>query len=95
MPQATATTTATFTTAQRDQLARYNEITNEFFGLMGSSHVFTELLDLYGYLEESNLIEGVDDEATSSIKRNYLYSIQKIGAFVAELERVNLFFKGK
>ena len=97
MPQAAAApqATPTFTTAQRDQLRRYNEITNEFFGLMGSSTVFNELLELYGYLEESGLIQGVDDKATSEIKRNYLFTIQKLGAFVSEVERNHFFFKCK
>ena len=88
-------TTPTFTSAQYAQLHRYNEITDKFFGNMGSSDVFTDLLELYKYMEESGLIEGVDDKATSEIKLNYLYTIQKLGAFVADLERNHAFFKNK
>lgn len=95
MPTATAPKAATFTTANADQLRRYNEITGDFFGLMGSSTVFDELIELYKYMEESGLIEGADDKATSEIKMNYLYTIQKLGSFVAQLERTHLFFKGK
>jgi len=83
------------TAAQRHQLSRYNEITNEFFGLMGSSTVFTELLELYKFMEESNLIDAGSPQADSEIKMNYIFTIQKLGAFVADMERTHLFFKGK
>lgn len=105
IPTASAVTTQTamptaqqahpMTAAQRTQLSRYNEIASEFFGLMGSSTVFNELIELYKYMEESGLIEGIDDKATSEIKMNYLYTIQKLGAFVADLERNHAFFKNK
>lgn len=97
MPQAAAAPQATpiFTTANRDQLRRYNEITGDFFGFYSSSSIISELLELYGYMEESGLIQGVDDKATSEIKRDYLFTIQKLSAFVADVERNHLFFKGK
>ena len=97
MPQAAAAPQATpiFTTAQRDQLRRINEITSEFFGFYSSSTIISELLELYGYMEESGLIQGVDDKATSEIKRDYLFTIQKLCAFVADVERNHLFFKNK
>jgi len=96
MPTASAPQqAATFTTAQRHQLSRVNEINAEFFGLTSSSAVLTDLLEMYGYMEESNLIQGADDTATSEIKRNYLFTIQKLAAYVGDMERNHLFFKSK
>jgi hypothetical protein len=93
MPQAAAA--PTFTTANRHQLSRVNEINGEFFGLTSSSTVLTDLLELYGYMEESGLIQGADDTATSEIKRNYLFTIQDLAAYVAAMERNHFFFKSK
>jgi len=86
---------AIFTTAQKNQLHRVNEINGEFFGLTSSSAVLADLLELYGYMEESNLIQGADDAATSEIKRNYLFTIQKLAAYVADMDRNHFFFKSK
>lgn len=95
MPTAATTTTPIFTAAQYAQLHRYNEITDEFFKHMGSGHVFETLLELYGYMEESNLLDAGSPQANSDIKRDWLLTIQKIGSFIAEAERIHLFFKDK